>query len=278
MHAGLNSRLTRSGLKPDLREGSLAPVPVVVPWTGTYAQLILTTGASGEHRKVTAGGEYVYRTEISAWIANFANRHANGNLALVREAVGDVLPSAETVTWDAEVTANGGTVTSDATKITFDTVTSGSGVASAYASDDLGSVGSANMWLIQGDFQVISVAGTNGLRTLFYLRTTGKTLQIDMGWDGTSLRLLDASELEIGTVVNEVDMTTERFVEGILLSGYTCGIITDNTGVYDVSIDYADLSAGSGGAAHSTIVGDFDATSGSYGNMTGMNIKIYRLA
>lgn len=266
----------------------------------TYAELILTTGDHEEEYEVAEGGTYTYNNGIlhQGWIRkeafdirkglNLDIEPENNNIYQLAQIDGDSLPSAESPAWTHSVV--NGNITTDGTSVNIETTTAG-GVGLAAPILTAGSLGSPpfgdtytnnfSKGLVQFSVKINSVTGSDSrVRAFFALNSSaaGKVITLNLAYNDNNLRLVDASNVPIGSANGDFDLVGEEgfvFIEILYDNGGTCYVWVDNQATPLLSVPFSSLADDGG---DNVIIGNYDATLGNNANMDVKDLKIYYLA
>jgi hypothetical protein len=229
--------------------------PSVVPEAAAVASgnTDLTTWSSrpagtteGETGDGPNGVTYRWSAVASEWIRDSIYRLAAVAFVLDAKIVGDVTPANETPAW-TETTAGTGTITSDGTRVSFDTEGTNSDLAEAYYVH--GETGK-NHFMV-GHLTLTGISGTTN-----YLRWECRTGDYDIiidpaGIDTTAfVRAVSSAPAEIGNRMANASFATEKWIEMYVVrtstpagaKGY-CHVYVDNSADPVLSIDVADFTA-----------------------------------
>lgn len=181
----------------------------------SYADLILTTGANGEEHTVTEGGTYTFSTVITpnAWFRKGAFDVADADLIHDATISGAVGPASETPAF-TDTVLNSGTVTSDGTIVTWDADVEADSRAASFL-DRVFPAGSGLFF--EGLINVTAVGSVDNVNRCFlWLRNGTRSMFLSLHQDaGGGMRLIDAANVEIGTVNESFDLLagSETFIE-----------------------------------------------------------------
>lgn len=240
--------------------------------TRDYASLIQTTGTEGQEVTVTEGGTYTYSAIIGHWIRKEAYDISDNDIDIDSQIDGDVVPSSETPAW-TDSTGNGGAITSDGTKVKWDTIDNKAEWADSWDSIHGGSR------LIEGSFELThsgSCGVHQGTSHVIETQDAVKRIKLDLYHHTyNALRFTtDAGVTVVGTYYEDVDLTTgEMFLE----------IVVDQSGDVQLFVDHgadpvgvASYSSFSSIGSSLVRIGDLNSSNGSI-ELTGRNIKVIEL-
>ena len=185
------------------------------PWTSRP----LTGNNDGDLGEGPNGSLYRWSSVVEEWKRDFIwdLADAGGGFVVDNKIDGDVTPANEDVAW-TEVTGGGGTITSDGTRVSFDTT--GANADLAEASYVHGQTG-ANHFQI-GHARITNITGTNDYAR-WEIRTGDFDVLIDpAGIDLTAfVRAITTGKVEVGARHSNVTLATEKWVELYILRAST---------------------------------------------------------
>lgn len=220
----------RPSLHPRLRKSLQPHHPDT--WSGSYAQLVLTTGYEGEERIVDEGATYVWRGAVGPtgyWIRLEADLVIDADLEQVAQIDGDVVPSAEVPAW-SESAGGGGLINQSADFVNFSTI----GGTAQWAMTFINHGVSGESWLAQANLRLeshtCSSADHRSHTLQLFSGIKAVYLNLYRHASGNALALTDSSNNPIGVVVQSVVLDASwTFVEIVLRSGNDVRVWCDHT-------------------------------------------------
>lgn len=250
----------------------------VVPVPESYEELKETSGSEGETwEHPDTGVVYYYSEVVSKWLRDEAYDLADATVELEASISGAVDPDEESPAF-IDLATGGGTIASDGSEVTWNTV--GQGVAVAYSTLVTGLSNSIHAAFAEGYIEIEAVEGSDSRLRCFLALTlddNGKRIDLNFAYQDDKVRFVNNSNTPIGTAHADVDLVgnPRQFFQLLMDPDGTCYLWLDHAASPTLSVPFSSLGTSTGDAFS---LGNADAGSGDNARLVASQIALFKLS